>query len=48
MVKVFFPPFSRVCFLLWGFNGYNDWIIQLKELHFLSGALRKGDKGFKV
>jgi tetrahydromethanopterin S-methyltransferase subunit C len=24
-----FSPLSRVCFLLWGFNGYMEWIIQL-------------------
>jgi hypothetical protein len=22
-------PLSHVCFLLWGFNGYKEWIIQL-------------------
>jgi hypothetical protein len=27
----FFFPLSQVCFLLWGFSGYKEWIIQLIE-----------------
>ncbi len=26
---LFIFPFSHVCFLLWGSNGYKEWIIQL-------------------
>jgi hypothetical protein len=37
-----FFPLSQVCFLLWGFSGYKEWIIQLIEkLQVVSGAFLK-------
>ncbi len=29
LTYLIFFPLSRVCFLLWGFSGYKEWIIQL-------------------
>ncbi len=42
--------FSWVCFLLRGFNGYKEWIIQLelKELQVVSGVFFLKDKGLGI